>query len=126
MRDCDRCIHFVCGTCESWVCEYKDRAKVMERLKRPEGKRQMFRTDCINWDGDGDCNKCTKYGYIFSCPELCDGFENHIEKSSGMKNWEKFKEVFKIYPSELWSMPKEEFWKWLDTEYKEKEIEENG
>ena len=30
---------------------------------------------CLNNDSDEDCNKCCKYGYIFSCPNNCKYFD---------------------------------------------------
>ena len=33
-----------------------------------------------------------------------------------MNNADKFKQVFGIYASELWSMPKEEFWDWISAD----------
>lgn len=34
----------------------------------------MIHHDCVNYDGDEDCNKCCKHGFIFGC-EGCDDFE---------------------------------------------------
>ena len=33
----------------------------------------MIHMDCRNYDGDEDCNKCCKHGYIFGC-EGCDDY----------------------------------------------------
>ena len=35
----------------------------------------MVRYDCLNYDGDEDCHKCCKHGFIFGC-ECCDDFED--------------------------------------------------
>ena len=32
------------------------------------------RVDCMNYDGDDDCMKCCKRGYITICPEPCDDY----------------------------------------------------
>lgn len=39
----------------------------------------MIHMDCVNYDGDEDCNKCCKHGYIFGC-DGCDDFENFCSK----------------------------------------------
>lgn len=38
-----------------------------------------------------------------------------------MKNADKFKDVFGLYATELWSMPEGEFLRWLNSEYTEPE-----
>lgn len=56
----------------------------------------MFRTDCRNWDGDGDCSKCCKQGYIYSCSEPCEDYEGFrgqkdkiADKKDGEEEWMK-------------------------------------
>ena len=36
----------------------------------------MIFTDCMNYDGDTDCMKCTKRGYMYECPDECSDYEN--------------------------------------------------
>lgn len=36
----------------------------------------MIYPDCINYDGDEDCNKCVAHGYIYGC-EGCKEYEDH-------------------------------------------------
>ena len=39
---------------------------------------------CINYDGDEDCHKCVKRGYIFECPPSCkDGKDVYGRKIEG-------------------------------------------
>ena len=38
-----------------------------------------------------------------------------------MKNADKFKAIFGLYATELWSMPEGEFLRWLNSEYTETE-----
>ena len=33
--------------------------------------RKMIDSTCSYYDGDEDCHKCVKYGYIFGCPSDC-------------------------------------------------------
>lgn len=60
-----------------------------------QGKRvyisevNMVRTDCMNYDGDIDCKKCCKHGYIYSCPEPCEDyidFCGHKDNEKGEDN----------------------------------------
>ena len=36
----------------------------------------MIHTDCMNYDGDEDANKCCKHGYIFGCDPECEDYVN--------------------------------------------------
>lgn len=45
----------------------------------------MINTSCSNWDGDEDCNKCTKHGYIFGC-EGCEENEEERKWTNEDKN----------------------------------------
>ena len=38
----------------------------------------MIDRACRYYDGDEDCDKCVKYGYIFFCPSGCE--EEEVEK----------------------------------------------
>lgn len=38
-----------------------------------------------------------------------------------MKNWDKFRAVFGMYATEVWSMPEGEFLRWLNSECTETE-----
>ena len=34
----------------------------------------MIEKSCMNYDGDRDCNKCCKNGYIYDCPADCPDY----------------------------------------------------
>ena len=49
----------------------------------------MIEKGCMNYDGDDDCHKCCKQGYIFSCPDDCEDYINffgHKHKKDGDDN----------------------------------------
>ena len=46
------------------------------------------RVDCVNYDGDEDCMKCCKRGYIFGCPEPCEDFVDFWGNTDGDKESE--------------------------------------
>ena len=46
------------------------------------------RVDCMNYDGDEDCMKCCKRGYIFGCPEPCEDYVDFWGKTDGDKEAE--------------------------------------
>ena len=47
----------------------------------------MIKKDCLNYDGDEDCHKCCKYGFIFGCEEDCPEYVNFwTKKSEGQQN----------------------------------------
>ena len=43
----------------------------------------MIEKSCMNYDGDEDCNKCCKNGYIFDCPADCPDYEDIFGHKKG-------------------------------------------
>ena len=74
------------------------------------------------------CNNCPMYnGNAFNCldmelndpDEAVDLVVTWVSEHPVYLNADKFKEVFGIYATEIWSAPEERFLKWLNSEYKE-------
>ena len=47
----------------------------------------MIDYSCLNYDGDEDCHKCCKHGYIFGC-DGCEDYEGYFTKKKEAKNEE--------------------------------------
>ena len=48
----------------------------------------MIRSDCLNYDGDEDCHKCCKHGFIFGC-EGCNDCETFFTKKGETESAER-------------------------------------
>lgn len=48
----------------------------------------MVEVSCQNYDGDEDCQKCCKHGYIFSCPEDCPDYIDFFGHKKGAERKE--------------------------------------
>ena len=48
----------------------------------------MIRHDCLNYDGDEDCHKCCKHGFIFGC-EGCNDCETFFTKKGETESAER-------------------------------------
>jgi hypothetical protein len=46
----------------------------------------MINMDCRYYDGDEDCNKCCKHGYIFGC-EGCDDYVDFFGNKRKDESW---------------------------------------
>ena len=46
----------------------------------------MINIDCQYYDGDRDCNKCCKHGYIFGC-EGCDDYKDFFGIKPKDESW---------------------------------------
>ena len=46
----------------------------------------MIDKSCLNFDGDEDCNKCTKHGYlIYGCPYDCQDYRGFFDDKQAVK-----------------------------------------
>ena len=46
----------------------------------------MIEYGCMNYDGDEDCHKCCKYGYIHGC-EGCKDYTDIFGNVRTVKSW---------------------------------------
>ena len=47
----------------------------------------MIEYGCMNYDGDSDCHKCCKHGYIHGC-DWCDDYEDFFGHKHTVKSEE--------------------------------------
>ena len=47
----------------------------------------MIEYSCMNYDGDEDCHKCCKHGYIYGC-EDCEDYIDFFGHKHTVKNEE--------------------------------------
>lgn len=54
--------------------------------KQMEQEGAMIDKSCLNFDGDEDCNKCTKHGYlIYGCPYDCPDYRGFFDDKQAVK-----------------------------------------